>query len=75
MNRDIFRGIWQQSRGKVKETWGVMIDDSRLAAAGSLDRHAGRTLQQRGLLKQESERQLSEFLIRNRDWRDPSAHR
>ena len=72
MNRDRFRGIWKQFSGKVKERWGRLTDDPLALAAGTRDRLAGRIQEQHGLSKQEADRQLEDFMTRNRNWCDLS---
>lgn len=68
MNPDRFEGNWKQFRGKVKEQWGRLTHDQRREAAGRRDQLAGRIQARRGFSKEEAERQLQEFLNRNRNW-------
>ena len=72
MNRDRFHGMQKQLGGMVKEWWGTLTDNPLAVAAGTRDRLAGRIQERRGILKQEADRQLEEFLSRNRNWRDLS---
>lgn len=72
MNRDRFHGIWMQFSVKVKEQWGTLTDDPLALAAGTRDRLAGRIQVQRGISKQEADRQLEDFMSRNRNWRNLS---
>jgi len=72
MNRDRLQGIWQQFRGKVKEHWGTLTGDPLAVAAGTRKRLLGRIQEQRGVSKQEADRQLSDFMRRNRNWWDLS---
>ena len=72
MNRDRIHGIWRQFSGKVKEHWGTLTDDPLAVAAGTRDRFAGRIEEQTGILKQEADRQLEDFMRRNRRWWDLS---
>lgn len=72
MNRDRLYGIWKQFTGKVKEQWGTLTGDPVAAAAGRRDRLLGRIQEQRGISKQEADRQLSDFMRRNRNWWDLS---
>ena len=73
MNLDRLQGSWQQLSGKFQEHWGSLTDDPHAVAAGRRDRLAGRVLEQRGISKQQAERQLQEFLIRHRNWWDLSG--
>lgn len=73
MNRDQFYGTWKQFSGKVKEQWGALADDPHAIAAGTREQLAGRVQEQRGISKREADRQLEEFMNRNRDWWDLSG--
>jgi uncharacterized protein YjbJ (UPF0337 family) len=73
MNRDCVFGLWKQLRGAGKERWGRLTNDPGAVATGQRQRFEGWIQQQRGLAKQETDRQLAEFLHRNRDWRNPAA--
>jgi len=72
MNRDRFHGICMQLSGRVTERWGALIGDPLVVAAGRRDRLAGRIEEQRGILRQQADRQLANFMSRNRDWQDLS---
>lgn len=68
MNRDRLLGTWQQVRGKVKQQWGTLTGDPYAIDAGVRDRLLGEIRQQRGASKEEADRQLTDFVKRNRDW-------
>ena len=68
MNQDRFDGIRMQLGGSLKVQWGRLTGDARTVASGTSDRFAGRILEQRGLSAQESQRQLTDFMRRNRNW-------
>jgi len=68
MNRDRFLGTWQQVRGKVKEQWGTLTGDPYAIDAGARDRLLGQIQEERGASKEEADRQLADFLRRNRNW-------
>jgi uncharacterized protein YjbJ (UPF0337 family) len=72
MNRDQWQGIWKQFSGVVKQAWGTLCGEPHAVAAGTRDRVAGRILIQRGVSKRDGERQLADFMRRNRDWSDLS---
>ena len=69
MNRDQVAGICMQLKGRLRE----LSIDPLIAAAGRRDRLAGRIQQQRGIAKSETERELKDFLARNRNWRSLSS--
>ncbi len=68
MNRDRVEGNWKQFSGSVRAQWGRLTGDESGVNAGKRDRLAGSIQELQGLSKEESERQLKEFLYRNRDW-------
>jgi len=72
MNRDRIQGICKQLGGRLQERWGTLTGDRLTATAGARARLAGRMQERRGISKQEADRQLEDFLDRNRDWRDLS---
>ena len=68
MNRDRFEGNWKQFGGKMKEHWGRLTNDPQREFTGKRDQLAGRMQVRYGISKEEAERQLKDFLDRNRDW-------
>ena len=68
MNRDRVEGNWKQFSGSVRAQWGRLTGDESGVNAGKRNRLAGSIQELQGLSKEESERQLKEFLYRNRDW-------
>jgi uncharacterized protein YjbJ (UPF0337 family) len=68
MNRDRIEGNWKQFSGHVREHWGKLSGDEADMYAGKHDQLAGSVQERRGLAQEESERQLKDFLYRNRDW-------
>jgi uncharacterized protein YjbJ (UPF0337 family) len=73
MNRERFAGQLEQFVGRVKECWGILTNDPALAAAGQYAQLAGRIRARCALSAERSERQLSEFLARHRDWENISS--
>lgn len=69
MNQNQFAGKWKQFSGKAKEQWGALTDDLSLAVAGKHEQLVGKIQEQRGLSEEYAERQLDDFLYRNRNWR------
>ena len=68
MNRDRLEGGWKQFGGTVKEQWGRLTHDPRCELAGRRDQLAGRVQQRYGISKEQSARQLKDFLDQNRNW-------
>lgn len=74
MNRVRFYGMCKQLGGTVTERWGTLIGDPLVVAAGRRDRLTGRIQAQRGALKQQADRQLADFMRRNRGWKSLLRH-
>jgi len=68
MNRDRVEGVWKQFSGKVKEQWCRLTDDVPGVVAARRGQRAGWIQEGRGISKETVERQLKEFLVRNRYW-------
>lgn len=68
MNRDRVEGNLKQFGGKLKEQWGKLIHNEVGVDAGKRDQLAGSIQVRQGLSKEEAERQVRDFLYRNRDW-------
>ncbi len=73
MNRDRRYGIWKQLQGKARRLWGMLTNDPLAIASGAHDQLEGRNREQRGISKQEADRQLEDFMNRNRNWWDISG--
>jgi len=72
MNRDRLQGICKQLNGSLREYWGALNGDPLAVAAGRRARLAGRIQEQRGISKQDADRQIEDFMSRNRNWSDIS---
>jgi len=68
MNRDRVEGNWKQLRGNLREQWGRLLGNESGVDAGRRDQLAGSIQVRQGISKEEIERQLSDFLDRNRNW-------
>jgi len=68
MNAERFAGICQQFAGKMNQTWGELAGDPTRVAAGRRAQIFGKAQQRSGIAKEDSARQLREFLARNRNW-------
>lgn len=68
MNRDRVEGNWKQFSGKLREQWGKLTGDDLDVNAGKRDQLAGSIQVRHGNSKEETERQVADFLYRNRDW-------
>ncbi len=68
MNRDRVEGNWKQFSGILREQWGKLTQDDSGVNAGRRDQLAGSIQVRHGVSKEESERQVRDFLYRNRNW-------
>jgi len=68
MNGEQFAGICKQFAGRLNEAWGNLTDDALRTAAGRRGQAVGRAQQRSGLATEKSEREINDFLTRNRDW-------
>ena len=68
MNRDRVEGRLKQISGKLKEQWGKLTHDESGVDAGRRDQLAGSVQVRHAMSKEETERQVRDFLYRNRDW-------
>jgi uncharacterized protein YjbJ (UPF0337 family) len=69
MNKDKAAGQWKQLNGKLKEQWGKLTDDDLTVLEGNLDQLIGRVQERYGIARDEADRQVREFRIRNSDLR------
>ena len=56
MNRDQFKGQWQQFKGELKKQWGQFTDDDLLQIEGDYDKFAGKVKERYGDKKDEVSR-------------------
>lgn len=61
MNREQFKGNWNQLRGKIKEKWGKLTDDDLTQINGKRDQLIGKLQIRYGFAKEKAEEILSEF--------------
>lgn len=68
MNRDRVEGNLKQFGGKLREQWGRLTRNDLAVDDGRRDQLSGSIQARHGVSKEEAERQVREFLSRNRDW-------
>lgn len=68
MNYEQFKGICKHAAGRMNEVWGELTGDPQRAAHGRRAQIAGTAQMHKGHAREESARQLREFLRRNRNW-------
>lgn len=64
MNWEQIEGKWDQMKGSVQTQWGKLTDDDLSVARGSRDHFVGRVKERYGVVKEEAERQVDEFMRR-----------
>jgi uncharacterized protein YjbJ (UPF0337 family) len=62
MNTDRVAGSFKEIEGKIKQKWGLLTNDDITLADGRMEVLAGRIQQRYGLMKEEAEKQLDEFI-------------
>lgn len=62
MNIDQIEGNWKQLAGEIKRKWGLLTEDELTVAAGQQDVIVGKLQEHYGLVKEEAQKQLDEFL-------------
>ena len=69
MNWDIVKGNWKQFKGEVQAQWGKLTDDHLDVISGKRIELAGKIQEAYGITKDEAERQIRDFELRNKDER------
>jgi uncharacterized protein YjbJ (UPF0337 family) len=67
MNWDIVKGNWKQFKGEVQAQWGKLTDDHLDVISGKRIELAGKIQEAYGITKDEAERQIRDFELRNKD--------
>jgi len=61
MNKDQFKGSWQQFKGELKKKWGQLTDDDLLEAEGNYDKFLGVIQKRYGDKKEEVSKWADEW--------------
>ena len=64
MNWDQVEGKWKQVKGTAKAKWGKLTDDDLEVIAGDRERLAGKLQERYGIVKEEAEKQIDQWLER-----------
>jgi len=67
MNWDRIEGNWKTFKGRVREQWGKLTDDDLDRAAGKREQLAGRIQERYGIARDEADRQIADWLDRQRE--------
>lgn len=61
MNKDLFKGKWNEFKGKVKEQWGRLTDDEIAQINGKREQLLGKLQTKYGYAKDKAEEELARF--------------
>ena len=61
MNKDIFEGKWEETKGKMKQAWGKLTDDDFEQIQGSQQEIYGKLQKHYGYSKDQAEKAIKEF--------------
>jgi len=64
MSNQQHAGVWHQIKGKVKAQWGKLTEDDLKQLEGHAEQLAGKLQERYGLIREEAERQVTEFRSR-----------
>lgn len=65
MNKDVFKGKWEQWKGQAKTKWGELTDDDLLQVQGDAQRLAGLLQERYGHTKERAQQEIQDFYDRN----------
>lgn len=75
MNRDQFKGQWQQLKGELKKQWGRFTEDDLLQIEGDYDKFAGKIQERYGDKKDEVSRWVDQWQSSSQPQSDPGARK
>jgi uncharacterized protein YjbJ (UPF0337 family) len=64
MNWTQIEGQWHQFTGHVKSTWAKLTDDDLKNVAGKKDQLVGKVQERYGVLKEDAEKQVDEWMAK-----------
>jgi len=60
MNKDVFKGQWQQLKGNMKQMWGKLTNDDIEKIDGNYDVLVGKIQERYGRSREEAEKECKE---------------
>jgi uncharacterized protein YjbJ (UPF0337 family) len=69
MNWDRIEGNWKQFKGSAMQQWGRLTEDQLDVTAGKREKLVGKIQETYGISKEESEKQVSSWLMAQKDMR------
>ncbi len=64
MNWERVEGQWHQLKGELKSKWAKLTDDDLRLVAGKRDQLIGKLQERYGVMKDEAEKQVNEWMAR-----------
>lgn len=61
MNKDIFKGKWEQVKGSVQKNWGKLTNDDLDVIKGNTKKLSGKIQEKYGVSKDEAKKQIENF--------------
>ena len=61
MNKDIFEGKWEETKGKMKQLWGKLTDDDFKVIEGNHQEIFGTLQKHYGYTKDQAQKAVEEF--------------
>ena len=61
MNKDTFKGKWNEYKGQIKEKWGELTDDDLTEIEGKRDQLIGKIQARYGYAKDKAEKELKDL--------------
>jgi uncharacterized protein YjbJ (UPF0337 family) len=74
MNWERVEGQWNQLKGELKSKWAKLSDDDFRYVAGKKDRLIRKVQERYGVMKEEAERQVDEFIAKIGDRTPQRTH-
>ncbi|MFO7942593.1 MAG: CsbD family protein [Bacillota bacterium] len=63
MNKDVFKGKWNQLQGEIKKRWGKITDDDLKSIEGDIQKLIGKLQERYGMTKEEAEEAIEDLDI------------
>lgn len=75
MNWTVIEGKWQQMKGEVRQRWAKLTDEDVEVLGAKKDKLVGKLVERYGILKEEAEQQIDEWIHKLDDHKVTSDHR
>jgi len=66
MNKDIIKGNWKEVKGKLKQQWGKLTDDTISKMSGTYDELEGHLQKAYGYERDQAKKEIEQFVKLNR---------